>query len=269
MSTVTRQCRPDVDGAGTSWVGLQDAECVTTEVGECGPEAMSTVGLESTAEELDCEKNEGRKEERSRRLEDRKKNMKKVEAQELEEENESLLSSQDVSTRRKKFGKDQEAWTPIRVRKERLGLIGNLGLSPKSFKVMKIGKPSPRTKCKPRNGGEKVSDISSLFEGASEDRTLADIELNPCRTNPLAVQDKPLGQLYRVDRCTPVTVIGQAGAGAARPEPGQLYQAGGMYLSENCDWPGGRRGSNTRCLDANFYSPFKSRMNCHSARRIS
>ena len=92
----------------------------------------------------------------------------------------------------------------------------------------KIGKLSTRSKSKPRKGGDKVRDITTLFEGASGDRTLADNIPNPCRINLLAIQDQPLGQLYRVDRCTPGTVIGQAGAGAARPEPGQLYQGGEM-----------------------------------------
>ena len=163
-----------------------------------------------------------KKEERSRRLEGRNKKIENLEAKKVkkienleakkfeENDHKSLLSSPTVSTN-EKSGKEQEAWTPIRVRKERLGLNGNLGLSPKSFKVMKIGKLSSRSKSKPRNGGDKVKDISTLFEGASGDRTLADIVPNPCRTNLLAIQNKPLGQLYRVDRCTPGAVIGQAG----------------------------------------------------------
>ena len=74
-----------VSAAAAGWAGgVQGTECVTTEVGECGPKAISTMRWESWKKEPDCEKLDRREEERSRRLEGRNKKIENLEAKKVE-----------------------------------------------------------------------------------------------------------------------------------------------------------------------------------------
>ena len=86
------------------------------------------------------------------------------------------------------------AWTPIRVRKERLGLNGNLGLSPKSLQNLK-SKAAKKQIPFNNTGGKlpKLPKMKMLIEGPSQLSIRAYSNFNPCMTNPTAVQDKDLG----------------------------------------------------------------------------
>ena len=101
------------------------------------------------------------------------------------------------------------AWTPVKVRREKLGLEGNLGLSPKSLKMSKVCKNFKPKKIKPEGG--RVLGIKTLLEGASPLKTKAYSTSNRCRTNLLAVKDRIAGQ---------------------------VYQGGELYSGERRDWTG-------------------------------
>ena len=80
------------------------------------------------------------------------------------------------------------AWTPIRVRKARLGGDRNLGLSPKSLTKLKVeNNGNSREKLKLKSGN--VRGLTLLFEGAFTIQTKADSLPNPCNINPTAAQD--------------------------------------------------------------------------------
>ena len=76
-------------------------------------------------------------------------------------------------------------WTPVRVRKVKLGIERNLGLSPKSLKKKSL-KISKKSKLKVKSEGGRVMGLKSLFEGASPVETHDIIHLNPIKTNLLA-----------------------------------------------------------------------------------
>ena len=114
------------------------------------------------------------------------------------------------------------AWTPVRVRKVKLGVDRNLGLSPKSLKDLKVGNYNSKTKMKLSSG--KVKDMKLLFEGALQTQTKANSLSNPYVTNLTAAQDKLLGGVYHV---------------------GQLYSM------EVCDWTAGQAAGKTRANTAN------------------
>jgi hypothetical protein len=80
------------------------------------------------------------------------------------------------------------AWTPIRVRKSRLGHERKLGISPKSLKFKNARESIFREKL----SGGKIESLKLLFEGASPMQTQATFNLNPCNTNPPNAQDKLL-----------------------------------------------------------------------------
>jgi hypothetical protein len=121
--------------------------------------------------------------------------------------------------------RDTAAWTPIRVRKEKLGIERNLGISPKSLKIekLKIGKSKPKL-----NSG-KVLEMKLVFEGASPIKTKATSCNNPYVTNLTAAQDKLSGELY----CS-----GQLYCGEGRDWTGRQDQGTDSQLEEGDSHPG-------------------------------
>ena len=111
-------------------------------------------------------------------------------------------------------------WTPVRVRKVKLGIERNLGLSPKSLKKksLKIGKKS---KLKVKSEGGRVMGLKSLFEGASPVETKAIVLPNPYCTNLIAAQDK------------------------LRVGVGGLYSSGELYQRKGRDWTGKQTRAHT------------------------
>ena len=118
------------------------------------------------------------------------------------------------------------AWTPVRVRKVKLGTDGNLGLSPESLKDSKFGKSNGKMKLKIKSG--KVRDMRILFEGALNTQTKANVISIPCKTNLTAAQDKLLGG---------------------------LYHAGQLYSREERDWTDRQAVGKTRTDTANQRRP--------------
>ena len=121
-------------------------------------------------------------------------------------------------------------WTPVRVRKVKLGIERNLGLSPKSFKKksLKIGKKS---KLKVKSEGGRVMGLKSLFEGASPVETKAIVLPNPYCTNLIAAQDK------------------------LRVGVGGLYSSGELYQRKGRDWTGKQTRAHTANQEDRYSHP--------------
>ena len=127
------------------------------------------------------------------------------------------------------------AWTPIRVRKVKLGVERNLGISPKSLKKekkLKVGNKIKKEMSKLKPNGGRVMGMRSLFEGASHLMTKAKVKPNPYVTNLLATQDQLLGNEKGY-------VIGQSEGKQARPGLAQPI-TGTETLTQA--WVGGGRG---------------------------